>query len=238
MYLISFLHQTTTVQNNICVTSNCILSLFYIKPQLLPALSFKLLNCILSLFYIKPQRVAVQGQGFFNCILSLFYIKPQPIQDENGNAVDCILSLFYIKPQHVIRRQRCQHIVSYLFSTSNHNQLSYYAQDPQIVSYLFSTSNHNNLKNWQTQQDIVSYLFSTSNHNCAVVGMNSSLLYLISFLHQTTTNVSPHFEEVKLYLISFLHQTTTTSTGHQTGCNCILSLFYIKPQRMTNARCI
>ena len=123
----------------------CILSLFYIKPQLEPPLAFLVRYCILSLFYIKPQRNASKAARTLHCILSLFYIKPQ------------------------------QSFIEFL------------------CCY------------------IVSYLFSTSNHNTQLITKTPILLYLISFLHQTTT--------IWPVMILIL--------------NCILSLFYIKPQRRT-----
>ena len=55
LYLIEILHQTTTERHRFDVLDGCILSKFYIKPQLrgLPGTSAH--GCILSKFYIKPQ---------------------------------------------------------------------------------------------------------------------------------------------------------------------------------------
>ena len=41
------------------------------------------------------------------------------------------------------------------------------------------------------------------------------VLYLIEFLHQTTTNRERLIEYSRLYLIEFLHQTTTTLRGER-----------------------
>ena len=61
LYLIEILHQTTTTLVVNGVFSSCILSKFYIKPQL-PAMAWDLLkSCILSKFYIKPQRNVSTG---------------------------------------------------------------------------------------------------------------------------------------------------------------------------------
>ena len=77
LYLIEILHQTTTVWPTFFVSRCCILSKFYIKPQLI-ALSFSLgLGCILSKFYIKPQHTGPCPLCSARCILSKFYIKPQ-----------------------------------------------------------------------------------------------------------------------------------------------------------------
>ena len=78
-----------------------------------------------------------------------------------------------------------------------------------VVSYRNSTSNHN-MSHWRaTSQGVVSYRNSTSNHNAGTTTPNSALLYLIEILHQTTTD--DHI--------------------HEGWVGCILSKFYIKPQR-------
>ena len=77
LYLIEILHQTTTARAFFVIPQCCILSKFYIKPQLSRIYSYSAICCILSKFYIKPQLRRVQGIGAHGCILSKFYIKPQ-----------------------------------------------------------------------------------------------------------------------------------------------------------------
>ena len=101
------------------------------------------------------------------------------------------------------------HVVSYLFSTSNHNIKPLLHRGLWVVSYLFSTSNHNNLGGAYLGDAVVSYLFSTSNHNKQLVDVLVLVLYLICFLHQTTTFDDAVLLGSVLYLICFLHQTTT-----------------------------
>ena len=79
---------------------------------------------------------------------------------------------------------------------------------PRVVSYSISTSNHNNL------QSILLCL----------------KLYLIPFLHQTTTVIIIGEKICWLYLIPFLHQTTTCFGIYRGYQCCILFHFYIKPQ--------
>ena len=43
---------------------------------------------------------------------------------------------------------------------------------------------------------------------------------------------------IVLYLIEILHQTTTLSQSHPTPMGCILSKFYIKPQRCEHSYCM
>ena len=56
LYLIEILHQTTTCVHFAYVFHGCILSKFYIKPQLFIDASPSPICCILSKFYIKPQQ--------------------------------------------------------------------------------------------------------------------------------------------------------------------------------------
>ena len=78
LYLIEILHQTTTLILELQLLSRCILSKFYIKPQLRRMLKSTTHCCILSKFYIKPQLSGSPPKGMPCCILSKFYIKPQP----------------------------------------------------------------------------------------------------------------------------------------------------------------
>ena len=121
LYLIEILHQTTT-------------------PQSLASLRF---CCILSKFYIKPQLRHHHSQFRSCCILSKFYIKPQLIPNNTGTAYSCILSKFYIKPQQRIRHKIGHSVVSYRNSTSNHNSAFVIKSAIPVVSYRNSTSNHN-----------------------------------------------------------------------------------------------
>ena len=143
LYLIEILHQTTTAHAVSTTRRSCILSKFYIKPQLSALHLYPLFSCILSKFYIKPQpehgdnnrddccilsKFYIKPQLFWirsysaiRCILSKFYIKPQPVDRNSAAANRCILSKFYIKPQPLKRGPFKAVVVSYRNSTSNHN---------------------------------------------------------------------------------------------------------------------
>ena len=58
------------------------------------------------------------------------------------------------------------------------------------------------------------------------------MLYLIEILHQTTTAGIAQPATFELYLIEILHQTTTKRSRTRDRGRCILSKFYIKPQRL------
>ena len=81
-------------------------------------------------------------------------------------------------------------------------------------------------------QKVVSYLFPISNHNLSCYNHNCIMLYLISFLYQTTTIWFHCMVKHLLYLISFLYQTTTLVVVTSLTDCCILSLSYIKPQQI------
>ena len=188
------------------------------------------LCCILLNFYIKPQPLWYCEDAVWSCILLNFYIKPQLHWRRAEMPPSCILLNFYIKPQPQPG------------STSG----------PSVVSYWISTSNHNVWRLHRCDSLVVSYWISTSNHNSEGILQHAKWLYLIEFLHQTTTVLSEELFEVVLYLIEFLHQTTTievgsciitmlylieflhqTTTGERAACDgrgCILLNFYIKPQ--------
>ena len=57
LYYIFILHQTTTIIGNESHFSSCIISSFYIKPQLPIHTIIFIFSCIISSFYIKPQLV-------------------------------------------------------------------------------------------------------------------------------------------------------------------------------------
>ena len=78
-------------------------------------------SCILSKFYIKPQLVGQRTVGIRSCILSKFYIKPQHAVAIFSCQLCCILSKFYIKPQLASVLLVRFIVVSYRNSTSNHN---------------------------------------------------------------------------------------------------------------------
>ena len=96
-----------------------------------------------------------------------------------------------------VRHPRLAHNVNRHNSTKN-SKLSF-----------IPTSNHNYSKPTDNPLWVVSYLVPTSNHNPHYHYLIFYQLYLIQFLHQTTTEIYPNDVYNWLYLIQFLHQTTT-----------------------------
>ena len=209
LYLIEILHQTTTHCKCIQFTLCCILSKFYIKPQLQMYTIYFTFRCILSKFYIKPQLQMYTIYFTFRCILSKFYIKPQLVLEALLLPPCCILSKFYIKPQLMMTTRegsmRC--ILSKFYIKPQRVHTSF--ENGLVVSYRNSTSNHNRpTRNW-SPPIVVSYRNSTSNHNVYGRFVSRLLLYLIEILHQTTTGRPGRTSTEPLYLIEILHQTTT-----------------------------
>ena len=56
------------------------------------------------------------------------------------------------------------------------------------------------------------------------------MLYIVLFLHQTTTWVSSGIFLLSLYIVLFLHQTTTSERVFRARNCCISYYSYIKPQ--------
>ena len=187
-------------------------------------------SCILSKFYIKPQRITpdylnYQVVSYRNSTsnhndvaksalaLRLYLIEilhqTTTCHPRLFELSSCILSKFYIKPQLRLERELSRCVVSYRNSTSNHNSWA-------ILILLLP---------------VVSYRNSTSNHNFAWSESFLDALYLIEILHQTTTCPSVADGSLRLYLIEILHQTTTMLPCRVALHRCILSKFYIKPQR-------
>ena len=77
---------------------------------------------------------------------------------------------------------------------------------------------------------IVFYLFSTSNHNRNPKEEYHLILSFISFLHQTTTPRGyPHVIQHCLLSLFYI-KPQRVPVSPITRLNCLLSLFYIKPQ--------
>ena len=79
-------------------------------------------------------------------------------------------------------------------------------------------------------RDVVYRPFPTSNHNPEVRVLHHVKLYIVRFLHQTTTAIGSTYTFERLYIVRFLHQTTTFLVLMQIFQCCISSVSYIKPQ--------
>ena len=72
--------------------------------------------------------------------------------------------------------------------------------------------------------------FPTSNHNITNNVSIIAQLYIVRFLHQTTTMMKCYLFFAALYIVRFLHQTTTLLRLLTLTRRCISFVSYIKPQ--------
>ena len=142
----------------------------------------------------------------------------------------CISSVSYIKPQ--------PRLLSFAFSFSCISSVSYIKPQLPLIKTIyenvvyrpFPTSNHNPETALAVILPlyIVRFLHQTTT-DCDE-HMASCVLYIVRFLHQTTTSLTNPLKIRRLYIVRFLHQTTTYAAKYTTKDRCISSVSYIKPQ--------
>ena len=121
LYIILFLHQTTTYGGSWPIAAGCISSFSYIKPQPIRLPARHRPCCISSFSYIKPQQEVKRMFYAVSCISSFSYIKPQLSCYKHTTHKSCISSFSYIKPQHKLLSYSYKLVVYHPFPTSNHN---------------------------------------------------------------------------------------------------------------------
>ena len=187
--------------------SSCISSLFYIKPQLQGVVRLQRPVVYLLFSTSNHNQCPHQSITYWLYIFSFLH------QTTTSSlfwicSLSCISSLFYIKPQRPLNVDKAPDCcISSLFYIK-----------PQLMDGI------------PEHAGVVYLLFSTSNHNPQGRTGFSCVLYIFSFLHQTTTCSLRFGSSSALYIFSFLHQTTTMQTLYAIVNCCISSLFYIKPQ--------
>ena len=98
-------------------------------------------------------------------------------------------------------------IILFLHQTTTH--IKNHDKEVYVVYHLVPTSNHNEPRLYRDPRQVVYHLVPTSNHNQSPP---RKLVYL-------------------LFIILFLHQTTTRRFLRRTGWCCLSSCSYIKPQQ-------
>ena len=121
LYIVLFLHQTTTVGK-----------------------ALRLACCCISYYsYIKPQRSQYRYHQTGGCISYYSYIKPQHSFAVPGSISRCISYYSYIKPQLSTRWVIHPRVVYRTIPTSNHNYAALLALPYYVVYRTIPTSNHN-----------------------------------------------------------------------------------------------
>ena len=104
-----------------------------------------------------------------------------------------------------------------------------------VVYRTIPTSNHN----WSSRDIVVPVLyivlFLHQTTTLSRLPYSVYPLYIVLFLHQTTTTRLILLIKIKLYIVLFLHQTTTAFFKTDRLISCISYYSYIKPQRQLNA---
>ena len=77
LYIVLFLHQTTTFGCTLLCSFSCISYYSYIKPQLIRSIIYCTVSCISYYSYIKPQLKRYIPNTYASCISYYSYIKPQ-----------------------------------------------------------------------------------------------------------------------------------------------------------------
>ena len=94
-----------------------------------------------------------------------------------------------------------------------------------VVYHLVPTSNHNApdslISRWALF--IILFLHQTTTRACLM--MSVSMLFIILFLHQTTTGQLSNDIELPLFIILFLHQTTTSALRENLSTSLFIILF-------------
>ena len=209
--------------------SSCISSLFYIKPQLQGVVRLQRPVVYLLFSTSNHNQCPHQSITYWLYIFSFLH------QTTTSSlfwicSLSCISSLFYIKPQRPLNVDKAPDCcISSLFYIKP-QLMDGIPEHAGVVYLLFSTSNHN--PQGRTGFSCVLYIFSFL-HQTTTPFIDISkrhTLYIFSFLHQTTTEQYTYMDYPKLYIFSFLHQTTTLTRNGIAQMGCISSLFYIKPQ--------
>ena len=123
----------------------------------------------------------------------------------------CISSVSYIKPQRWWCVEIRRWVVYRPFPTSNHNLewSETFGSKLYIVRFLHQTTTKK-LEELNSQMlYIVRFLHQTT--TVLIIDLDPQALYIVRFLHQTTTYSWQLCTNGMLYIVRFLHQTTTSS---------------------------
>ena len=205
---ILFLHQTTTLSLHSRFGCSCLISCFYIKPQLVLQVVLITKGCLISCFYIKPQLVIVTVCSKLSCLISCFYIKPQLrvsihfltsvvlylVSTSNHNYEwcnrcsrwCCLISCFYIKPQlnTTLHKKAVCCLISCFYIKPQLGRHSAVAPNSCLISCFYIKPQRGSCT--YMDRDVVLYLVSTSNHN--LIALMSFVLHVVLYLVSTSNH--------------------------------------------------
>ena len=147
----------------------------------------------------------------------------------------CLSSCSYIKPQLWPFSLASRVVVYHLVPTSNHNTKHAVKRLRHVVYHLVPTSNHNVIEVLDVELVVVYHLVPTSNHNLFPSVITILQLFIILFLHQTTTVMVALMSAICcLSSCSYIKPQLCGFSSHSLCC-CLSSCSYIKPQHLVKA---
>ena len=143
LFIILFLHQTTTMEVARLALAGCLSSCSYIKPQH----RWQSLFCKRVVYHLVPTSNHNDGASSYRGRVVVYHLVPT--SNHNGNA----------------KRNLKAQVVYHLVPTSNHNTSVSRPFTELVVYHLVPTSNHNSPCEVDEWSEVVYHLVPTSNHN-------------------------------------------------------------------------
>ena len=170
------------------------------------------MSCLLVVYRTIPtsnHNLSVHASVFAMLYIVLFLHQTTTAFEYCRFCSCCISYYSYIKPQLLICLGNFLRVVYRTIPTSNHNLEAKWNGRVNVVYRTIPTSNHNFLELFMEMVGVVYRTIPTSNHNPRSFDQKAVLLYIVLFLHQTTTVDLCYPRDLELYIVLFLHQTTT-----------------------------
>ena len=168
LFIILFLHQTTTEQC-VCPLGDQLFIILFLHQTTTKPEDFHDRTKLFIILFLHQTTTCIVGRYCpIGCLSSCSYIKPQLTLRKHGISTSCLSSCSYIKPQ-LCKPDELRAIVVY---------------------HLVPTSNHNHCTTQLHTAIVVYHLVPTSNHNFPAATNFMDELFIILFLHQTTTRLS------------------------------------------------
>ena len=232
MYLIEILHQTTTGGRRVYPRGGCILSKFYIKPQQAKG-EF---TCVIVVSYRNSTSNHNHGFGIVVVLRVVSY--RNSTSNHNLVTIATFTPLYLIEILHqttTLARSTISltglYLIEILHQTTTVDRDVLRRLPLYLIEILHQTTTHGVMVNATAKLYLIEILHQTT--TWPSLARSRRRLYLIEILHQTTTKHRSTYFILQLYLIEILHQTTTQAALRLLLVGCILSKFYIKPQRCT-----
>ena len=182
-----FLHQTTTPDNEQQHTEQLFLMVFLHQTTTVRKENVQLIALFLMVFLHQTTTRRLLPVWRPRLFLMVFLHQTTTYAHPLRLWHCCFLWCSYIKPQRFDSRHYVGSVVSYGVPTSNHNVEQLLAQKGQCCFLWCSYIKPQPASVAGFCSSVVSYGVPTSNHNAKMITSPLFLLFLMVFLHQTTT---------------------------------------------------